>query len=153
VNTSFQLIPKLDFTVVRELKKYQPLKHIDIANKINDNNKKYSHRSNDEYIDKLKFQLKYTKNKCLDYKKKNKQLKKIITMLKQHYQYQNSSISTKDIEGIPHIQANSVHNDSIEPNMNSCFLNEEISIENFDCEDNDSDFNYVIKEYNRSVCI
>ena len=60
-------------------------------------------------------------------------------MLKQHYQYQNSSISTKDIEGIPHIQTKSVHNDSIEPNMNSCFLNEDISIENFDCEDNDSD--------------
>lgn len=82
---------------------------------------KATNRSSDEYIDKLQFQLKYAKNTIVNYSKKNKELKKLVVMLKQ-----------KCLKGM---------NDSMEANTS-----------NIDEDVEQSDFNYIIKEYNRSVC-
>ena len=73
-----QNVPKLDFTKL--LTKYQPLKQIEVVEGI-----KKSNRSNEEYLEKLKFQLKIYKNSIIKYKKKNKELKKLVLMIKQHY--------------------------------------------------------------------
>ena len=53
-----QSVPKLDFSKL--LKKYTPIKTIDVVEGIKETN-----RSCDEYIDKLKFQLKIYKNSLL----------------------------------------------------------------------------------------
>jgi hypothetical protein len=58
-----QNVPKLDFTKL--LTKYQPLKQIEVVEGI-----KKSNRSNEEYLEKLKFQLKIYKNSIIKYKKK-----------------------------------------------------------------------------------
>ena len=63
INDYSQNIPKLDFSKV--LSKYTPVKHIDVVEGV-----KLTNRSCDEYIDKLKFQLKFYKNGLIKYKKK-----------------------------------------------------------------------------------
>lgn len=139
-----QAVPKLDFSKV--LSKYTPVKKIDIVEGI-----KMTNRSSDEYIDKLKFQLKYAKNIILNYKKKNHELKKLVVMLKQKcLTLKNSmnSCSTKDeaknsksVIGSKSENNPKSNNDSMDPNT---------SVR--DDEYEESDFNYIIKEYNRSVC-
>ena len=71
-----QIIPKLDFSTV--LGNYKPLKKINVIE-----GAKATNRSSDEFIDKLQFQLKYAKNTIVNYSQKNKELKKLVVMLKQ----------------------------------------------------------------------
>ena len=147
-----QQIPKLDLTKV--LMKYQPLKHIDVVEGV-----KMTNRSSDEFIEKLKFQLKYARNVILKYKKKNKELKKIVMILKQHcisLKNNVNSCSTKsktghnvkeddngEDDGNNVNNKNNNNNDSMDPNT---------SIRDYEDEYEESDFNYIIKEYNRNVC-
>jgi hypothetical protein len=72
------LIPKLDFSKVNS--KYQQLKHVEIA----EANAKKSNRSSNDYIEKLKFQLKVCKSTITGYKKKVLKYKKMVQILKQH---------------------------------------------------------------------
>ena len=138
-----QNVPKLDFTKL--LTKYQPLKQIEVVEGI-----KKSNRSNEEYLEKLKFQLKIYKNYIIKYKKKNKELKKLVLMIKQHYinlkNAINNSNSTKDTNK-KKIPENSSENNN---DLNSMNANtSQIDIESSNIEE--SDFNYIIKEYNKNI--
>ena len=137
-----QNVPKLDFTKL--LTKYQPLKQIEVVEGI-----KKSNRSNEEYLEKLKFQLKIYKNYIIKYKKKNKELKKLVLMIKQHYinlkNSINNSNSTKDTNKKKIPENSSENNDLNSMNANTS----QIDIESSNIEE--SDFNYIIKEYNRNI--
>ena len=144
-----QNVPKLDFTKL--LTKYQPLKQIEVVEGI-----KKSNRSNEEYLEKLKFQLKIYKNSIIKYKKKNKELKKLVLMIKQHYinlkNSINNSNSTKDTnkKNLPekisenNNNINKINNDD---SMNANTSQIDISSSNME----ESDFNYVIREYNKNI--
>ena len=144
-----QNVPKLDFTKL--LTKYQPLKQIEVVEGI-----KKSNRSNEEYLEKLKFQLKIYKNSIIKYKKKNKELKKLVLMIKQHYinlkNSINNSNSTKDTNKKNLPEKTSENNNDINKINNDDSMNantSQIDIESSNMEE--SDFNYVIKEYNKNV--
>ena len=144
-----QNVPKLDFTKL--LTKYQPLKQIEVVEGI-----KKSNRSNEEYLEKLKFQLKIYKNSIIKYKKKNKELKKLVLMIKQHYinlkNSINNSNSTKDTNKKNLPEKISENNNNINKINNDDSMNantSQIDIESSNMEE--SDFNYVIKEYNKNV--
>ena len=134
-------VPKLDFSKL--LNKYSPIKAINVIEGIKETN-----RSSDEYIDKLKFQLKICKNSLIKYKKKNHQLKKLVSMLKQQCiklrnTLQYSGASTKDKTEI-----NNNNNDKKENNESM-----EANTSNIEIDSNltESDFNYIIKEYNKEI--
>jgi len=144
INDNSQNIPKLDFSKV--LSKYTPVKHIDVIE-----GEKSTNRSCDDYIDKLKFQLKYYKNNVNKYKKKNHQLKKLVTMLKQqciklrNNNIQINSNSTKDkTNNISDKESNNIKilNESMEANTSI------IDLSNIE----ESEFNYIIKEYGKNIC-
>ena len=135
-----QSVPKLDFSKL--LKKYTPIKSIDVVEGIKETN-----RSCDEYIDKLKFKLKIYKNSLFKYKKKNRQLKKLVSMLKQqciklrsNLQYSDTSTKDKTMSNNNNEKKENNNNESMEANTS-----------NIDIESNltESDFNYIIKEYNK----
>ena len=144
INDYSQNIPKLDFSKV--LSKYTPVKHIDVVE-----GEKLTNRSCDEYIDKLKFQLKFYKNGLIKYKKKNHQLKKLVTMLKEqciklrNYNIQINSCSTKDKTNIQNNNDdnNKVNNESMEANTSQIDIWSNLE---------ESEFNYIIKEYNKNIC-
>ena len=134
-------VPKLDFSKL--LNKYTPLKSIEVVEGIKETN-----RSCDEYIDKLKFQIKLFKNKLIRLKKKNRHLKKLVSMLKQQCiklrnTLQYSGASTKDKTVITN------NNNKKENNSESM----EANTSNVDIESNitESDFNYIIKEFNKEI--
>ena len=134
-------VPKLDFSKL--LNKYTPLKSIEVVEGIKETN-----RSCDEYIDKLKFQIKLFKNKLIRLKKKNRQLKKLVSMLKQQcIKLRNNlqlSSSTKDKTVITNNNNNKKENNSESMEANTS---------NIDIESNitESDFNYIIKEFNKEI--
>ena len=134
-------VPKLDFSKL--LNKYTPLKSIEVVEGIKETN-----RSCDEYIDKLKFQIKLFKNKLIRLKKKNRHLKKLVSMLKQQcIKLRNNlqlSSSTKDKTVITNNNNNKKENNSESMEANTS---------NVDIESNitESDFNYIIKEFNKEI--
>ena len=144
INDYSQNIPKLDFSKV--LSKYTLVKDIDVVEGV-----KLTNRSCDEYIDKLKFQLKFYKNGLIKYKKKNHQLKKLVTMLKEqciklrNYNIQINSSSTKDKTNIQNNNDdnNKVNNESMEANTSQIDIGSNLE---------ESEFNYIIKEYNKNIC-
>ena len=137
-------VPKLDFSKL--LNKYTPLKSIDVVEGVKETN-----RSCDEYIDKLKFQIKIFKNKLIRLKKKNRHYKKLVSMLKQQcIKLRNNlqlSSSTKDKTVI----TNNINNNNIKKENNSESM--EANTSNIDIESNitESDFNYIIKEFNKEI--
>ena len=153
-NDYSQNIPKLDFTKV--LSKYTPVKHIDVIEGV-----KLTNRSSDEYIEKLKFQLKFYRNAVKKYKKKNHQLKKLITMLKEQcikLRNNNNQISSNStVDKTPNNvkennnnnvvnnngNKNKTINDSMEANTSQIDIGSNIE---------ESEFNYIIKEYNKNIC-
>lgn len=144
-----QAVPKLDLSKV--LLRYQPLKRIDVVEGV-----KVTNRSSDEYIEKLKFQLKYAKNTILKYKKKNVELKKLVVMLKQKclaLKNTFNSCSTKDdnriLKSKSNLESKSENVNNIKSNNDSMDPNTSIRDDDYE----ESDFNYIIKEYNRSVCV
>ena len=142
-----QNVPKLDFTKL--LTKYQPLKQIEVVEGV-----KKSNRSNEEYLEKLKFQLKIYKNSIIKYKKKNRELKKLVLMIKSHYinlkNSINNSNSTKDTNKKKLPVNSGENNNDINKNDDSMNANtSQIDIESSNMEE--SDFNYIIKEYNRNI--
>lgn len=76
LNTTVSLIPKLDLTKLKS--KYTALKNVEIAEC-----KAKSNRSNNEYIEKLKFQSKVCKNSVKIMQKKIEKYKKIFDIQKQ----------------------------------------------------------------------
>ena len=134
-----QNVPKLDFSKL--LNKYTPIKAINVIEGVKETN-----RSNDDYIDKLKFQLKIYKNSLIKYKKKNHQLKKLVSMLKQQCiklrnTLQYSGASTKDKTEINNNNNDKKeNNDSMEANTSNIEIDSNLT---------ESDFNYIIKEYNK----
>ncbi len=74
-------VPKLDLTVVKE--KYHNPKNVEVAEVINFN--KNTNRSNNEYIDKLKFQMKICKNTI-------KKLQKKLDKYKRGFEVQKTAL-------------------------------------------------------------
>ena len=69
--------PKLDFSKLL-IEKYPPLKQI----KVIDGTKESPNNNDNEYIEKIKFQLKFFKNSNQELQKQNNDLKKIVSILK-----------------------------------------------------------------------
>ncbi len=136
-----QNVPKLDFSKL--LNKYTPIKSIDVIEGI-----KASNRDNDEYIDKLKFQLKIYKNSIRKYKKKNHELKKLVSMLKEQCIKLRSSLQNSDSTKDKTIIDKNNNFDKKENNESM-----EGNTSNIDVDSNftESDFNYIIREYNKEI--
>jgi len=142
-------LPKLDFSKL--LLNYPPLKEINIIEY-----DKKSENYKDDYIEKIEFDLKYFKNKCHNLKKKNNELKNNLDIIKNKYINLKNSIpitnSTKEteVEKNKLIKVNQITNNYIKNNYN-----ENISLEvnssqiDVDSMCESSDFNYIIKEYNK----
>ena len=139
-----QIIPKLDFSTV--LGNYKPLKKMNVIE-----GAKATNRSSDEFIDKLQFQLKYAKNTIVNYSKKNKELKKLVVMLKQKCLSLKNTFNSCSTKDDIRMQKNvkSPNDIIIVKGMNDSM---EANTSNIDEDVEQSDFNYIIKEYNRSVC-
>lgn len=105
-------IPKLDFSLV--MAKYQPVKKINIIE-----TEIHSHQSNDEYIDKLKFQIKFYKNYAIKYKKRVEELNKIIVMFKKHIKSNSKEIITTE--------TTTTEENKFQPNKKSDIIVSEIS--------------------------
>ena len=93
--TSVTNIPKLNLKTV--ISKYKPLKKSEIVEKAY----KVDNFGNEDYIEKLKYQKAFYKTKAMNYKKKIKELKKILEIFKNHCKsvstlssMNNSSISS-----------------------------------------------------------
>jgi hypothetical protein len=84
-------VPKLDLTKVKEKYKNNDNKII-IADKFNKSN-----RSNNEYIEKLKFQLNVAKNTIKIFKKKFERLNRIIGLQKEEMAKSKSKIELLEI--------------------------------------------------------
>ena len=136
-----QNVPKLDFSKL--LNKYTPIKSIDVIEGI-----KASNRDNDEYIDKLKFQLKIYKNSIRKYKKKNHELKKLVSMLKEQCIKLRSNLQNSDSTKDKTIIDKNNNFDKKENNESM-----EGNTSNIDVDSNftESDFNYIIREYNKEI--
>ena len=146
--------PKLDFS---KLKNNFPLKQITII----DNIKETSRKNNEEYIDKLIFQLKFYKNSCKHLKKKNKELKKIVSMLKTNYfnlknnVYNTNSTQETRSEKNKMFKISSLNNNIPFQNNNNNNLSMEVNSSQIDIDsiNEGSDFNYIIKEYNKAFIV
>ena len=84
-------VPKLDLTKVKEKYRNNDNKVI-VADKVNKSN-----RSNNEYIEKLKFQLKVAKNTIKIFKKKFERLNRIIGLQKEEIAKSKSKIELLEI--------------------------------------------------------
>ena len=146
--------PKLDFS---KLKNNLPLKQITII----DNIKETSRKNSEEYIEKLIFQLKFYKNSCKHLKKKNKELKKIVLMLKTNYfnlknnVYNTNSTQETRSEKNKMFKISSLNNNIPFQNNNNNNLSMEVNSSQIDIDsiNEGSDFNYIIKEYNKSFIV
>lgn len=86
-------VPKLDLTKVKEKYKDNANNKVIVADKINKSN-----RSNNEYIEKLKFQLKVCKNTIKTFKRKMEKLNRIISLQKQEIARSKSKIELLEIQ-------------------------------------------------------
>lgn len=131
-------IPKLDFSTV--LKKYHSIKE----NEIVEGKKQSPNYKDDEYIDKLRFQLKINKETILNYQKKVKEMKKIITILKQYVNNQNNkptSLGSTTDDTKPN-RTKDYTNESMNNNISVVFDENEITVE----EEYDFSFNTKVNK-------
>ncbi len=143
-------LPKLDFSKL--ILKYPPLKEINVIEC-----DKKSEKFKDDYIEKIEFELKYFKNKCNNLKKKNRELKNNNDIIKNKYINLKNSLpitnSTKETfeEKNNILKVNQINNNYIKNNYNENISMEvnssQIDVDSM-CES--SDFNYIIKEYNKA---
>ena len=152
--------PKLDFSKLL-IEKYPPLKQI----KIIDGTKESSNNNNDdEYIEKIKFQLKFFKNSNQELQKQNNDLKKIASVLKTKYLNLKNSIiynsnSTQETEKEKYncLKINHINNILIKKKNNKDNKDGNLSMDvnsnqiDIDSIYEGSDFNYVIKEFNKNI--
>ena len=138
VNNSM-IIPKLDFSIV--MTKYAPIRKINVVN-----TEVHSTKSSDEYIDKLKFQIKFYKNYADKYKKKLQDLNNIIAMFKQHLKRKSKDIIVTP-ETMMTTDKKKIDNSNICESMinNVSMVIDDEKEETFNPEE---EFNYIIKEYN-----
>ena len=151
--------PKLDFSKLL-IEKYPPLKQIKV---IEGTNESSQNNNDNEYIEKIKFQLKYYKNSNQELQKQNNDLKKIVSVLKTNYINLKNSIiynsnSTQETEKEKYniLKINHINNLLIKKNNKNDKdgnLSMEVNSSQIDidsiCEG--SDFNYVIKEHNKNI--
>ena len=150
------LVPKLDLSTI--IKKYKPIEKKEKYEKKKDNLSSIILHNNyiddRDYIDKLKFQLKFYKNIIYKYKQKLKEQKKIISMLKKHCLKSctnlNTNCSTSDskIKNYP-ISNDTRNNNIINTNGYSMDNNINFSMDS-EFEDN-NELNVVINEVNREA--
>lgn len=118
-------IPKLDLTTV--LKKYQPIKENDIIER----KKQTPNYKDDEYIEKLRFQLKINKETILNYKRKVNEMKKIIAILKQYLNNHNNkagSLGSTTDDTKPN-RIKDYQNESMNNNISVVFDESELTVE------------------------
>jgi hypothetical protein len=87
------LVPKLDLSKLKEKYKEPGNNKVLIANKISKSN-----RSNVEYIEKLKFQLKICKNTIKAFKHKFEKMQKLINLQKQEIAKTKSKLELIEIK-------------------------------------------------------
>ena len=151
--------PKLDFSKLL-IEKYPPLKQI----KVIDGTKESPNNNDNEYIEKIKFQLKYYKNSNQELQKQNNDLKKIVSVLKTKYLNLKNSIiynsnSTQETEKEKYncLKINHINNILIKKKNNKDNKDGNLSMDvnsnqiDIDSIYEGSDFNYVIKEHNKNI--
>ena len=151
--------PKLDFSKLL-IEKYPPLKQIKV---IEGTNESSQNNNDNEYIEKIKFQLKYYKNSNQELQKQNNDLKKIVSVLKTKYLNLKNSIiynsnSTQETEKEKYniLKINHINNLLIKKNNKNDKdgnLSMEVNSSQIDIDSicDESDFNYIIKEYNKNI--
>ena len=151
--------PKLDFSKLL-IEKYPPLKQI----KVIDGTKESPNNNDNEYIEKIKFQLKFFKNSNQELQKQNNDLKKIVSVLKTKYLNLKNSIiynsnSTQETEKEKYncLKINHINNILIKKKNNKDNKDGNLSMDvnsnqiDIDSIYEGSDFNYVIKEFNKNI--
>ena len=150
------LVPKLDLSTI--IKKYKPIEKKEKYEKKKDNLSSIILHNNyiddRDYIDKLKFQLKFYKNIIYKYKQKLKEQKKIISMLKKHCLKSCTNLNTNCSTSDSKIKNYPISNDTRSNNNNNI---NGYSMENninfsIDSEiDDNNELNVIINEVNREA--
>ena len=153
--------PKLDFSKLL-LEKYPPIKQIKVIDGIRENSNNNNDNDN-EYIEKIKFQLKFFKNSTQELQKQNNDLKKIVSVLKKRYLNLKNSIifnsnSTQETEKekfnllkINNINSKLIKKNNKDDQDNNLSMEVNSSQIDIDSICDESDFNYIIKEYNKNI--
>jgi hypothetical protein len=156
-NSSFDvLIPKLDLSTI--INKYKPVEKKEENNKkeISNVTTKNVCVEDKEFIDKLKFKLKFYRNMIKTYKIKFKQQKKIISMLKKHCLKNNQVLtpncSTSDSKFKNYPNSNETRSNK----TNNFNLKNGYSMENnvnfsMESDSDENELNIVINEVNKEA--
>ncbi len=154
------IIPKLDLSTI--IKKYKPIEKKEKYEKKKDKENLSSiiltnnYIDDRDYIDKLKFQLKFYKNIINKYKQKLKEQKKIISMLKKHClkTFSNFNLNTNCSTSDSKIKNYPISNDTRSNNnnnINGYSMDNNINF-SIDSEiDDNNELNVVINEVNREA--
>jgi hypothetical protein len=157
-NSSFDIqIPKLDLSTI--INKYKPIEKKEEGDKKENNHTVNNNNGDDkEYIDKLKFKLKFYRNMIKAYKVKFKQQKQIISMLKKHCLRNNQMIntpncSTSDSKLKNYPNSNETRSNKTNNNFNFTLKNG-YSMENnvnfsMESDTDENELNIVINEVNK----
>jgi len=144
-------VPKLDLSII--IKKYKPIeKKEDFEKKDFHYHSINNYIDDRDYIDKLKFKLKFYRNILKKYKKKFKQQKKIISMLKKHcLKNYNVNLNTNCSTSDSKIKNYSVSNETVNNNnLNGCSMDNNINF-SMDSECEENELNIVINQVNREA--
>ena len=159
-NSSFDIqIPKLDLSTI--INKYKPVEKKEEYDKKENNPTNNNNVGDDkEYIDKLKFKLKFYRNMIKTYKVKFKQQKQIISMLKKHCLRNNQIIntpncSTSDSKLKNYPNSNETRSNKTNNNFNFTLKNG-YSMENnvnfsMESDNDENELNIVINEVNKEA--
>ena len=146
-------VPKLDLSTI--IKKYKPVEKKNGFEKKDFNYYHSIHNLLDDrdYIDKLKFKLKYYKNLINKYKQKFKQQKQIISMLKTHcLKIYNNINSTNCSTSYTKMNNFPISNETrINTNLNGYSMENNISFSMDSANDDDNELNIIINEVNREA--
>ena len=146
-------VPKLDLSTI--IKKYKPVeKKIGFEKKdFNYYHSIHNLLDDRDYIDKLKFKLKYYKNLINKYKQKFKQQKQIISMLKTYCLKINNNInSTNCSTSCTKMNNFPISNETrINTNLNGYSMENNISFSMDSAYDDDNELNIIINEVNREA--
>ena len=144
-------VPKLDLSFI--IKKYKPIeKKEDFEKKDIHYHSIHNYVDDRDYIDKLKFKLKFYRNILKKYKQKFKQQKKIISMLKKHcLKNYNVNLNTNCSTSDSKLKNNSVSNETVNNNnLNGCSMDNNINF-SMDSECEENELNIVINKVNKEA--
>ena len=146
-------VPKLDLSTI--IKKYKPIeKKIGFEKKeFNYYNSIHNLFDDRDYIDKLKFKLKFYRNLLRKYKQKCKEQKQIISMLKaQCLKVYNNINTTNCSTSFTKMNNYPISNETrINTNLNGYSMENNISFSMESAYDDENELNIIINEVNREA--